>query len=412
MSLVRVNELRQERANLVAQARELSERAHTEKRDMTADENTQYDRIMADVTAKKASIDREEKLLDEERALAGSGERVETGVRNPQDTDVRNTKEYREAFARYIIGGKDGVSSEEFRALSAGTASAGGYTVPPTEFVAQLIKDIDNAVVLRSKATVFTLKKAAQLMFPKQTTRIADADWTTEILTGNEDSTLAFGQLILDTAPLAKRIKISETLIHESALPIEDIVRKELAYIFGITFEKALMTADGTNNKPVGIFDTSHADKIPTTRDATATATTAIDADVLRTAKYMLKQEYRGRAEWLFHRDSVARISKLKDGENQYLWQPGITKGDPDTLLQLAINESEYAPGSTLAAATYFGALAVWSEYYIVDVLPFQIKKLNELYAETNQVGFIGRYESSGKPAKAEAFVRLITAAS
>jgi HK97 family phage major capsid protein len=36
-----------------------------------------------------------------------------------------------------------------------------------------------------------------------------------------------------------------------------------------------------------------------------------------------------------------------------------------------------------------------------------QVQRLNELYAETNQVGFIGRLETDGAPVLEEAFVRV-----
>ena len=41
------------------------------------------------------------------------------------------------------------------------------------------------------------------------------------------------------------------------------------------------------------------------------------------------------------------------------------------------------------------------------DALYMQVQRLNELYAETNQVGFIGRLETDGAPVLEEAFVRL-----
>ena len=39
-----------------------------------------------------------------------------------------------------------------------------------------------------------------------------------------------------------------------------------------------------------------------------------------------------------------------------------------------------------------------------------QMQVLNELYAETNQRGYIFRYEGDGAPMLAEAFARLIHA--
>jgi len=41
------------------------------------------------------------------------------------------------------------------------------------------------------------------------------------------------------------------------------------------------------------------------------------------------------------------------------------------------------------------------------DAMGMQIQRLNELCAETNQVGFIGRLETDGAPVLEGAFVRL-----
>ena len=43
----------------------------------------------------------------------------------------------------------------------------------------------------------------------------------------------------------------------------------------------------------------------------------------------------------------------------------------------------------------------------VADALSMQIQRLNELYVETNQVGFIGRPETDGAPVLEEAFVRV-----
>ena len=67
---------------------------------------------------------------------------------------------------------------------------------------------------------------------------------------------------------------------------------------------------------------------------------------------------------------------------------------------------SEYAP-NTFTSALYVGILGDFSKYWYVDALDVQIQRLAELYAETNQDGFISRMESDGAPTVSEAFVRV-----
>jgi HK97 family phage major capsid protein len=72
---------------------------------------------------------------------------------------------------------------------------------------------------------------------------------------------------------------------------------------------------------------------------------------------------------------------------------------------------SEYAP-STLAQSNYVAILGDFRYYWIADALDMQIQRLVELYARTNQTGFIGRLETDGMPVLEEAFVRLQMATS
>jgi HK97 family phage major capsid protein len=128
--------------------------------------------------------------------------------------------------------------------------------------------------------------------------------------------------------------------------------------------------------------------------------------DGLIAAKYALKDAYRMKANWLFHRNAVEQVSKLKDGDGQYLWQPSVQAGQPDRLFNLPIVTSEFAP-NTFTTGLYVGLLGDFSFYWIVDSMDLEIQRLVELYAETNQTGFIGRAFTDGQPVLAEAFARV-----
>ncbi|MEH0825456.1 phage major capsid protein, partial [Micromonospora sp. CPCC 205714] len=187
--------------------------------------------------------------------------------------------------------------------------------------------------------------------------------------------------------------------------------RERLAYKFAVSEEKAYMVGDG-NKKPLGVFTASSAG-IPTSRDVEIGTGGAIPtaagsftvADQLIDAKYALKAAYWRRARWLYHRDLVKTIRKLKTTDGQYIWKAGLSD-QPDTILEVPYVVSEYAP-NTITANGYVGMIADFSFYHIADALNLEIQRLVELYAEANQVGFIGRREVDGMPVLAEAFVRL-----
>lgn len=373
---------------------------------MTAEQSDNHDKAMTSVLGYQDMINKETALQAEERALA---EVVASTPAPTEKTDKPMTE--MTAFGQILAYGYVDASTEAKKivnALQKDSDTAGGFTVPPEQFVAQLLKKVDDMTFIRAKATKIPVQNADSIGVPSLDNDPADADWTSEIKTGTEDSTMDFGKRNLAPNPLAKRIKVSDTLLRISALPVESIVIDRLAYKFGITEEKAFLTGTGAS-QPLGLF-TASADGISTGRDvSTDNTTTAITGDGLREAKYTLKGNYWADAEWLFHRDAIKQISKLKDGQGQYLWQPGLRAGDPDTLLGFGINMSEYAP-NTFTTGLYVGMLGAYKHYWIADALNMTIKRLNELYAETNQVGFIGRMELDGMPALEEAFVRVTLA--
>lgn len=404
MSL-KIDEIRQERAALVNQARVINDAA--EGRDFTAEEQQKYDNIMADVDKKKANIDRLEALEAKERELSqsqGRLDRPDPSSQNGQSKDQRATAEYRAAYERFLIDGKSALSSTEIKAMQSDSDTAGGYLVMPQQMVSDLLKNVDDSVVIRQFARGFQLKQAKSLGVPTLETSFSDADWTTELRTGNEDD-LTLGKRELRPHPLAKRAKISNTLLRLSANGAESIVRERLAYVFGATLEKAYMTGNG-NAKPLGLF-TASADGITTARDVSAGNTaTEVSGDGLINALMSLKEAHQAKARWIFHRDVISQIRKLKDLNGVYLWQPGITGGAPDRILEKAYSMSEFAP-NTLTTGQYVGLIGNLEYYWYADALDMQIQRLVELYAETNQTGFIGRYEGDGMPVLAEAFARV-----
>lgn len=407
-----LKELREKRAKLIADARAILDKADGEKRAITTEEQTSYDAMFAEADGLRSRITREESLREAERELeeaagADDDETRTDPTRRGEDRGRRNAADQvvMAAFRSYLCGVVPTEGLAELRALSAGVNTEGGYIVVPEVFITSLIQAMDDEVIIRSLATVIPMTTGASIGIPTLDSDPADADWTTELATGSEDSSMAFGKRVMQPHPMAKRIKVSAQLLRTAALPAESLVRQRLAYKFGITQEKAYMTGNG-DKKPLGVF-TASAAGIPTSRDvSTGNTNTAPTIDGLINAKYSLKAGYWNRASWIFHRDTMKEVAKIKASDGSYIWRESARDGEPDRLLGRPIYLSEYAP-NTLTTGQYVGILGDFSQYWILDSLLFQLQRLNELYAETNQVGFIGRYEGDGAPVMAEAFARV-----
>lgn len=166
------------------------------------------------------------------------------------------------------------------------------------------------------------------------------------------------------------------------------------------------MTGSGAG-EPLGIFTASELG-ISTGRDVSEGNTeTAIKFDGLMNAVGAMKEQYLRGAVWVFSRAAMTQIRKTKDGDSNYVLQPSVAGAFPNTLFGLPVITSEYAP-STFTTGKYVGCLANFGAGYMVaDSLQMEVKRLDELYAETNQTGFICRYEGDGMPVDENAFVRV-----
>lgn len=416
----KILEKRNKRNELIQAQRAVIDKADEEKREFTSEETTEYENRDKDVDKLDTEISRLEKLIEQVRSTGeGEGRRKaeekEEGKEKKRTLgeiledrsieNIRDTEEYRAAFGNWLARGNDaGLSLEEYRAMQADNDTGGGYLIAPQQMVMDLLKKVDDVAVIRQFATVQQLTEAASLGVPTLDSDADDWDWVSELKTGDETE-VGVGKRELRPHPMAKLVLISNTLLRKAAMNPETIVRERLGYKNGVTQEKGYMTGDG-NQKPLGVF-TASDNGISTDRDvSTGNTETSIMPDGLIEAKYTLKQAYWARARWIFHRDAIKQIRKLKDGNGQYIWQSGISGGAPDRILELPYTASEFAP-NTFTSGQYVGILGDFKYYWIVDALNMQIQRLVELYARTNQTGFIGRYEGDGMPVLEEAFVRV-----
>jgi HK97 family phage major capsid protein len=427
------------RANLFEQYKSILNRADADKKELTADDRGNLDRLDTQIDALSAEIDtensdqkRREKATAFEARLRGDiGRQTESlapgsapGVSLPESSlkllrpkmfggvqeellkfgsgspeALRMSADYRKNYMNYLATG-------ERLGLQVGVDTKGGYLAPPT-VVAELIKFLDNMVFMRGICRTITTPGTVSLGVPTWDTDPNDCDWTAEVPASaiTEDDAARIGKRELMPHLLTKLLKMGMVLLNSNTLfSVESLLAERLAYKFAITEEQAFLTGTGIQ-QPLGVF-TASSSGIATTRDTTAAATTTFTMDELISTLYSLKAAYQARSTWIFHRDTVQRIRKFKTGDSQYLWQPSVVAGQPDLVLNRPYVMSEYAP-NTYTTGLYVAIIGDFSSYWIVDSMNLEIQRLNELYATTNQVGMIGRKMTDAMPVLGEAFARL-----
>ena len=427
MTINELNELKQKRAQLIADARKINETAETEKRELTADQETEFENLMAEADQIEVKVKRELRVKAAEdtlKTIDGGGEHRDVPGAGAGETasnvPLFAKPEYRAAFNDYLrFGLKDHLlpddsrsvlqdSAREYRALQMDSDTQAGFLVAPEQFVREIIKTLDDELIVRRLARKFVVRNARSLGILKRTAQISTFAWGTEISSPSADSTLAYGKRVLYPHPATGEILISEDLLANTAGEVESEVRTELIQEFGELEEDGFLTGTGAG-QPLGVF-TAHADGISTGRDvSTDNTTTTVEADNLYEVYYSVKRRHRLNGSWLAHRNVIKAIRKLKDGEGRYLWEASIRAGEPDTILGRPVEESERSP-STFTTGLYLGIFGDFSRYYIADALDMTIRRLDELKAETFQKAFIARAKVDGMPVLEEAFARITLA--
>lgn len=387
-----------ENRSAVSKMESLNELAIKEERSFNEDEEREYKDLQTRSDKCIADIDRNNDILKRSTGvnmLGGINEGASTA-----SNDAGNSQ--REHFTKFLRGE---ISDKELRSLQVSIEGKGGNIVAPEEFVNEILKKVDDILKIRSRATITRLTGAQSLGVPTLATDLDDYEWTPEVGKVSEDTKMSFNKRVFKPNQLSKLVKVSDFLA-KNRPDISSLIVERLAYKLGATLEKQYMLGDGVS-KPLGLFTPSN-DGISTARDIDiGTSAKPITYEGLVDALYgALKEGYRNRAVWVLNSRVIAELRKLTDGNKQPIWQPALTQGNPNLLLGIPVIESAFAPAD-LTTGEYIGILGDLSKYWIVDSMDFEVKVLGELYSETNEIGYLGKYWGDGQPVMEEAFVRL-----
>lgn len=271
-------------------------------------------------------------------------------------------------------------------ALQVGVDTEGGYLVPD-EYEHTLVETLEQENVFRKLANVIQTS-SGERKIPIVASK-GSANWIDEE-GPYVDSDDTFGQVTIGSFKLGTTIKISEELMNDSMFELDKYISKEFARRIGAREEEAFFTGDG-NGKPLGFLAAKGGAEV----GVTAASATAITADEIIDLYYSLKTPYRKNASWILNDATVKAVRKLKDSTGQYLWQPSLTEGTPDKLLGRPVYTSAYMPTAAAGAKTI--AFGDFKYYWIADRQGRCFRRLNELYAATGQVGFLGTERVDGK---------------
>lgn len=421
---MKIREILDERARLVKQTREIVKTADAEKRKISSEEQERLDVMYVEIerlTECKTLEERQQKVEAEELKQEQEARQNEDAVTRAKflgksDDEIqenRNTAFTK--FLRYGIGGLNqedralvgGMHSQlpaEARALSVGTDSAGGYTVP-TGFQNELMRALKAFGGVRQVARILPTDSGGDLDWPT----VDDTGQTGALLTENSqvaEQDVTFSAVTLQSFMYtSKLVRVSFQLLQDNAIDIQSELASMLGERIGRITNTHFTTGDASS-KPNGIVTAATDSTVAL--GAIPTVEKALDLI------HKIEPAYRPNSKWMFNDLTFAQFRKTKtlDGTiatPEFAWQPALRGGEPDRLLgyEYVINQ-DMAAHSTTNKSVLFGD---FSKYVIRDVGGAQLLRLQERYADFLQVGFIafsrhdGDLVSGGNTAIAHASV-------
>lgn len=391
-----IKELREKRAKAWDDARDFLDSKRNDSGLLSEEDSKTYDDMEQQIVAYGKEIDRlerQEKLAREMNAATSVPLVSAPGAHTEQSEKTGIASDsYSKAFWNNI---RNRNYIDVRNDLQIGTDSEGGYLVPD-EFERKLIEALEEENIFRQMATVIKTSSGDRKI-PIVTSK-GDAVWMDE----EEQYTLSddtFGQASLSAYKLGTAIKISEELLSDSVFDLPSYIAREFARRIGAKEEEAFFIGNGTG-KSTGIFNATGG-----AQDGATTAGASITFDDVMELFYSLRSPYRKKAVWVLNDSTVKTLRKLKDGNGNYIWQPSVAAGVPDTILNRPYKTSSYVP--EIGAGKKCMAFGDFSYYWIADRSGRTFKRLNELFAMTGQVGFLAMERLDGKLILPEAIKTL-----
>ena len=382
----KILELRNKRAQLWEQTKNFLEEHRGENGLVAADAVEQYNRMAEDVKNLGIEIQR---LEDQAAFDAQMAKPTSVPVTNrptaPHSKEPENpmaTDEYKSSFWDMMRGF---VTPEIRNALSIGSDPDGGYTVPD-EFERQLIHGLEENNIFRRMAHVIHTSSGTRKIPIANDTM--EASWIDEGEAIPETDT-KFAQTTLSAYKLGTMIKVSNELLNDSAFNIASYIAERFGVAMGNAEEKAFINGDG-DKKPTGLLADTGAQL-----GVTANSETLVTFDEIFALYYSLKAPYRRRASFLCNEALLLQLMTIKDKNDNYIWKPSLDIATPDTILGRPIYTSAYMPSQ--AAGEKVLTFGDYNYYWVADRANRTFKRLNELYAVTDQVGFLTTQRVDGK---------------
>jgi HK97 family phage major capsid protein len=305
-------------------AKSLLDKAASEKRDLTAEEEASYQKMNAELNERAARIEALKADAEREAKIEAATRDIAAQVR-PAAQHVSTDADVLRSMAR------GETRSYTFETRDVVKTSSGAPV--PTSFFDRVIEQARLVGPMLDTSTVLRTAGGENLQIPSQ------AGWSTGTVTGEGtaigESDPTFNSFItLGAYKYSFLVQLSRELIEDSGVDILGFLATQTGNAIGYAVNTGLTTGSGTN-APRGIVTAAGSGVLGTTAGGLFTADNLIDlAYSLDGAARRLPG-----VGWMMNTASLGGVRKLKDTAGYYIFSPALADGN-DQLLNFPVFEN------------------------------------------------------------------------
>jgi HK97 family phage major capsid protein len=320
------------------------------------------------------------------------------------------------AFLKWARGGKAALNTEERSVLEWDTGqkaalveNALGELLVPHDIAGPIFKTLPHLGTFRS---------AGPLIRPTTSNKVdvrsltqATAGWgKLEVgSTPPTDVNVVPGSPtdVIEVHDLVGLSKVGVDELADTDANLTALIQQIVGLKFAEMEDDAFANGNGTS-KPFGLAMRATQASPVITQSVTAAGGT-VTGDNLKSLPFQVPTVYRNNGAYYVSDDLALAMSLLKDGQSNYLWQPSVRAGEPPTWSGYRVYTLEGLPRIDSGNSTPSGIFGdVNLGYMVADRQQIAMQRLDELYAEAGQVGFLFKLRVGGDVIRPAAFAKYI----
>lgn len=323
--------------------------------------------------------------------------RIERMGRAPARPPIGGASDDRAEVKGFIDGYLRQGREIEVKSMSGTVPADGGYAVP-REIDARIAVELTRISPIRQLAQVVQVGSAGYRKLIA--TGGTASGWVSETAARPGTATPQFAEIAPPSGELYANPAASQAMLDDAGFDLEGWLAGEIGLEFARAEGAAFIKGSGAN-QPRGFLSAPLSLAGDSVRPfGTLQYLGSGDAagfdddpeDRLIDLVHMLQGGHRQGASWVMNSTTLSAVRKLRTSDGAFLWQPGLTEGQPDRLLGYPVVEAEDMPdiaaGECPIAFGNFKAGYLIAERSATTILrdPFTNKPFVHFYA-TKRVG-------------------------